>query len=154
MADGGCSQTPTPPLETTALNRALPRLWMVLLSSNFLRCVGERPGTPSMCCGVLKALGPPGRLSLEYSLQGGASMIRATIPDQQSLRSASETLSSRMLCAASPSRSKGSKQSRPRLIAADVTGRSLPARPKRVAWRLGASASPMSLPVRAHVAQA
>ena len=54
-------------------------------------------------------------------------MIRATIPDQQSLRSASKTLSSRMLCAASPSRSKGSKQSRLRLIAADVTGCSLPA---------------------------
>ena len=119
---------PTPPLETTALNRALPRLWMVLLSCNFLRCVGERPGTPSMRRGVLKALGPPGQsLSLEYSLQGGASMIRATIPDQQSLRSASKTLLSRMLCVASPSRSKGSKQSRPRLIAADVTGCSLPA---------------------------
>ena len=39
-----------------------------------------------MYCGVLKALGPPGRsLSLEYSLQGGASIIRATIPDQPSL---------------------------------------------------------------------
>ena len=38
-----------------------------------------------------------------------------------------KTLSSRMLCAASPSRSKGSKQSRPRLIAADVTGCNLPA---------------------------
>ena len=50
-------------------------------------------------------------------------MIRATIPDQQSLRSALKTLSSRMLRAAS----KGSKQSRPRLMAADVTGRSLPA---------------------------
>ena len=118
----------TAPLETTALNRALPRSWMVLLSSNFLRCAGERPGTPSMCCGVLKALGPPGQsLSLEYFLQGGASMIRATIPDQQSLRSASKTLSSRMSCAVSPSRSKGSKQSRPRLMAADVTGCSLPA---------------------------
>ena len=66
-----------------------------------------------MYCGVLKALGPPGRsLSLEYSLQGGASIIRATIP----------TLS-RMSCAVSP----GSKQSRPRLMAAHVTGCSLPA---------------------------
>ena len=81
-----------------------------------------------MYCGVLKALGPPGRsLSLEYSLQGGASIIRATIPDQQSLRRASKTTLSRMSCAVSPSRSKGSKQSRPRLMAADVTGCSLPA---------------------------
>ena len=104
-ADGGCSQMPTPPLETTALNRA-----------------------PSMYCGVLKALGLPGRsLSLEYSLQGGASMIRATIPDQQSLRRASKTSLSRMSCAVSPSRSKGSKQSRPRPMAADVTACSLPA---------------------------
>ena len=54
-------------------------------------------------------------------------MIRATVPDQQSLRRASETSSSRMSCAMSPSRSKGSKQSRPSLMAADVTGRSLPA---------------------------
>ena len=70
-----------------------------------------------MCCGVLKALGPPGRsLSLEYSLQGGASMINTTIPDQHSLRR----------CAVLPSRSKGSKQSRPRLMAADVTRCSLP----------------------------
>ena len=82
-------------------------------------------------------------------------MIRATIPDQQSLRSASKTLSSRMLRAASPSRSKGSKQSRPRQVAADVTGCNLPANtPKRAVWRLGASASPMSLFVRVHVAQA
>ena len=78
MADG--AQMPTPPFQTTALNTALPRSWMVLLSSNFLRCAGERPGTPSMRWDVLKALGPPGR---SLSLQGGASIIRATIPDQQ-----------------------------------------------------------------------
>ena len=117
---------PRPLWRPPALNRALPRSWMVLLSSNFLRRAGKRLGTPSMCCGVLKALGPPGQ-SLSTPKQGGASMIRATIPDQQSLRSASKTLSSRMLRAASPSRSKGSKQSRPRLMAADVTGCSLPA---------------------------
>ena len=81
-----------------------------------------------MYCGVLKALGPPGRsLSLEYSLQGGASIINTTIPDQQSLRRASKTSLSSMSCALFPSRSKGSKQSRPRLMAADVTGCSLPA---------------------------
>ena len=38
-------------------------------------------------------------------------MIMATIPDQQSLRRASKTSLSRMSCAMSPSRSKGSKQS-------------------------------------------
>ena len=143
---------PTPPLQTTALNRALPRSWMVLLSSNFLRCAGNRPRTPSMCCGVLKPLAGGRSLSLEYSLQGGASMIRATVPDQQSLGSASKTLSSRMSCAVSPSRSKGSKQSRPRLMAADVTG--LQTRRKGAALRLDATVSLMSLPGRACVALA
>ena len=81
---------------------------------------------PFMCCGVLKALGPPERsLSLEYSLQGGASMINTTIPDQHSVRRL-QTLRCPVCHAVLPSRSKGSKQSRPRLMAADVTGCSLP----------------------------
>ena len=80
-----------------------------------------------MYYGALKALGPPGRsLSLECSLQGGASIINTTIPDQHSLRRASKTALSSMSCAVFPSRSKGSKQSRPRLMAANVTGCSLP----------------------------
>ena len=90
-----------------------------------------------MYCGVLKALGPPGRsLSLEYSLQGGASIIMATIPDQQSLRRASKTLLSRMSCAVSPSRSKGSKQS------------NLQTHPKRAALRLDATVTLRGLPGR------
>ena len=74
-----------------------------------------------MYCGVLKALGPPGRsLSLEYPLQGGASIINTTIPDQHSLRRASKTSLPSMSCAVFPSSSKGSKQSRPRLVSAGV----------------------------------
>ena len=84
-----------------------------------------------MYCGVLKAF-----------LQGGASIIRATIPDQQSLRRASKTTLSRMSCAVSPSRSKGSKQSTPAY---------LQTRPKRACLRLDAMVIPMSLPGRALV---
>ena len=63
-------------------------------------------------------------------------MIRATTPDQQSLRSASKTLSSRMLCAASPSRSKGSKQSRPRLMTS-LGAVCLQTRPKKSRFEAG-----------------
>ena len=40
-----------------------------------LRCDGERPGTPFMYCGVLKALGPPGR-----SLSLNARMVLKNLP--------------------------------------------------------------------------
>ena len=87
----------------------------------------RKAGGPVQCAAAFSRLwARPGKVRV-YSLQGGASMIRATLPDQQSLRSASKTLSSRMSCAASLLTSKGSKQSRSRLMAADVTGCSLPA---------------------------
>ena len=60
---------------------------------------GDKPGTPCMQVGVRKAFGPPGRsFSLLYSLHGGASVIRPTMPDQEMRISSSKHASSRASC--------------------------------------------------------
>ena len=76
-----------------------------------------------------QGFGPPGlSFHLEYSLQGGASIRRAINPDQHSLSRASKTVLSRISCSRLWSKSKGSKQSKPRLTAAEVTGCNRPAK--------------------------
>ena len=129
MLEGGCSKTATPPCVATALKSSLLLLWISLLCATRDASSGDKPGTPCMQVGVRKAFGPPGRsFSLLYSLHGGASVIRLTMPDHEMRISSSKHASSSMSCSELASRSKASKRERPCLSAAAAMGAWIPAK--------------------------
>ena len=135
MLEGGCSKTATPPCVATALKSSLLLLWISRLCAMREASAGDKPGTPCMQVGVRNAFGPPGRsFSLLYSLHGGASVIRPTMPDQEMRMSSSKHASSRMSCSELASRSNASKRERPCWSAAAEMGAKTSKRNPPLMW--------------------